>query len=333
MADDVITENDDDKDDLEIIEVEEIPAEAPGAKPDDADDEDEADDKKADSEEDDGEDTRLADDKQDDEDDSKSRKRKWKRVPNAERRRVMREGKEAANRQIDHLTAELLETRRRLEALEGNSNSLTGARFEDQIAKADDDMRLAERIFAEAVKGQDANDIADALRIRDAAKDAKKALEDQKVEHETRAKPSQDNGTATRLAGEWTRANSSWYGVNPAATAIANRIDVRMANEGWDKNRPEYFQELTQRVTEAFQEARDGGETRKDLKADPPAKKRAPPQGGRGESGGDRKTGVYVTPERKEALIEKGVWDDPKERARYLRAFEKYDRENRSAGQ
>ena len=35
---------------------------------------------------------------------------------------------------------------------------------------------------------------------------------------------------------------------------------------------------------------------------------------------------VYISPERKEAMIEAGVWDDPETRQRYLKQYADYDR-------
>ena len=35
---------------------------------------------------------------------------------------------------------------------------------------------------------------------------------------------------------------------------------------------------------------------------------------------------VYVTPERKQAMIDAGAWEDPVKRARMLKAYQAYDR-------
>ena len=40
---------------------------------------------------------------------------------------------------------------------------------------------------------------------------------------------------------------------------------------------------------------------------------------------------VYISPERKEALIEAGVWDDPVLRAKYVKRYSEYDRLNKKA--
>lgn len=57
------------------------------------------------------------------------------------------------------------------------------------------------------------------------------------------------------------------------------------------------------------------------------------PRGPRITTGGRerplRKNEVYISAERKAALIEKGVWDDPVLREKYLKQYQKYDREQR----
>jgi hypothetical protein len=39
---------------------------------------------------------------------------------------------------------------------------------------------------------------------------------------------------------------------------------------------------------------------------------------------------VYINPERKQALIEAGVWDDPILRKKYAARYAEYDRNQRS---
>ena len=43
-----------------------------------------------------------------------------------------------------------------------------------------------------------------------------------------------------------------------------------------------------------------------------------------------RKTEVYVSPDRKQALIDAGVWDDPVLRTKYVKRYQEYDRNNKS---
>ena len=39
---------------------------------------------------------------------------------------------------------------------------------------------------------------------------------------------------------------------------------------------------------------------------------------------------VYISPERKQALIEAGVWDDPVLRQKYVKRYAEYDRQNKA---
>lgn len=59
----------------------------------------------------------------------------------------------------------------------------------------------------------------------------------------------QDNAP-NPLAQEWVRTNSSWFG-SPRfkeQSQIVRVIDAALASDGWDKNTPEYFEELDRRI-------------------------------------------------------------------------------------
>jgi len=43
-----------------------------------------------------------------------------------------------------------------------------------------------------------------------------------------------------------------------------------------------------------------------------------------------KKNEVYISPERKDAMVEAGVWDDPELRQRYLKQYATYDAEHRT---
>ena len=56
-------------------------------------------------------------------------------------------------------------------------------------------------------------------------------------------------------------------------------------------------------------------------------RRKAPPTGNtREHAPPTTKNEVVVTPERKQAMIDAGVWDDPVARKRYLKAYQEYDR-------
>ena len=98
-------------------------------------------------------------------------------------------------------------------------------------------------------------------------------------------------------------------------SAIVNAIDASMTRQGYDATTREYWEELTSRVAARVSD-------------DAPAPRRkAPPQGStREHAPPSTRKEVYVTPERKAAMIEAGVWDDPVARNRMLKAYQTYDK-------
>ena len=93
------------------------------------------------------------------------------------------------------------------------------------------------------------------------------------------------------------------------------------------KATPAYWQELSRRVGAAFQQSAKPA-AKREAAAPAPGKKTAPPQGqSREHAPQSTRKEVYVTPERKQAMIDGGLWDDLKERAATLKAYAQYDRD------
>jgi len=124
-------------------------------------------------------------------------------------------------------------------------------------------------------------------------------------------------------AQQWLEANP-WY--DPSArdedSAVTKAIDDRMVRDGWDPASPEYWHELTRRVAGRINTAsdNDGGSERT-------PRRKAPPTGNTREfAPTSTRNEVVVTPERKQAMMEAGAWDDPVARKRLLKAYQEYDR-------
>ena len=60
-------------------------------------------------------------------------------------------------------------------------------------------------------------------------------------------------------------------------------------------------------------------------------RRKAPPTGQtREHAPQSTKREIYVTPERKQAMIEAGIWDDPVRRNQMLKAYQAYDKSSAS---
>lgn len=305
---DKITETDEE---FDIIEGTPPEDDAKHEEQDDAEDGDDA--------EDEG-DERLAESEDDHEDEisNQSRKRRLKR------REVQKRAKENAQRELDmlrHTNAELL---RRVSAIEGHTLQTNEQGIDQRLQQTLHEIRQAESIMARATEAGNGDDVVAAMRIRDEAMSRAQQLQYNKQQmaqvREQAAQPQADP-RVQNYAQEWMQANP-WY--NPRGgdddSSVVNAIDASMTAQGYDPTSRAYWEELTRRV--AARVADDGGNARE---AAP--RRKAPPQGGtREHAPTSTRKEVYVTPERKAAMIEAGVWDDPVARNRMLKAYQAYDK-------
>jgi hypothetical protein len=304
------------KDDDEIVVVETDgteQAEQPEPQAEEPDDDDDDDDSRMGTSEDDSEDE-IVD------------KAKKTRETRTKRRQVQKAAKERSQRELNYLRQQNAELMRRMAAVEGNTLTQNAAGVQQQLQQALAEARQAEAIMARAIEAGNGDDVATALRIRDEAKDRAKQLADYKDRVEAAAKQAvapRADPRVTDYAQQWLAANE-WY--DPQArdedSAITKAIDNALAREGWDPTSPDYWHELTRRVSN-----RIGGNDEADEAPARTAKRKAPPTGNTREyAPPSTKNEVVVTPERKQAMVEAGVWDDPVARKRYLKAYQEYDR-------
>lgn len=300
MAD--LTENDDDLIPVETPPAEDIEADAPVADADDSDED---------------EDERLAesDDDHDEDVTASNRSRRHKR------REMQKRAKEKAQRELEMLRQTNAELMRRVAAIEGQTLQSSAQTLEQRLAQAQREVQQAETIIAKATEAGNGEDVVAAMRIRDQAIAEAQQLAAAKQQFDHVRQQPVANPQVVNYAKEWLSANP-WY--DPQGrdrdSALTKAIDNELAREGYNPATREYWEELTARVSEAFGGSDDGAA------AAPRPKRKAPPTGTTREHvPPSTKKEIYVTPERKQAMIEAGVWDDPVQRQRYLKAYQAYD--------
>ncbi len=314
MADDVFNEDDEE---LVIVEPEEQSDEQP-SEPDDSDEQDD---------DDDGDDERTGVSEDDSEDEIVDKNKKI-REQRTKRRQLQKQAKERSQRELAMLREQNAELMRRMQAIEGNTLTQQAQSIEQQYNAALYEAQQAETIIARAVEAGNGEDVAVAMRLRDEAKERAQQLayaKQQAEQYAQQAVQPQADPRVVDYAKQWLDANP-WY--NPQGrdeeSAITKAIDNALAAEGWNPSSEEYWHELTRRVA-----ARIGGESATTSRREAAPRRKAPPTGNtREHAPASTKNEVVVTPERKQAMIEAGVWDDPVARNRYLKAYQAYDREN-----
>jgi hypothetical protein len=296
-------------DDKTEIEEELIPVDEPIE--DDGEDED------GDEGEDEGDD-RLAESDDDSEDDIASGS-KSNRDRRRKRRDMQRRAKDAAERKIQLLERQNAEMFQRLSAVEGFTQNTNAQSIDARIAQALREIQQAEMIIAKATEAGNGEDVVAAMRIRDQANANAYQLSQAKQQFDTQRQQAQQPRVDPNVVGyakQWMEANP-WY--DPSGrdrdSAVTKAIDNELASEGYDPASRDYWEELTTRVADSLGEG------------DKKPKRRAPPTGRtREHAPTSTKKEIYVTPERKAAMIEAGAWDDVAKRNRLLKAYQEQDR-------
>jgi hypothetical protein len=312
MADNQLTENDG-EDEFEIIEGEAPVEEAATEDADNSDDDDD---------DDDG-DERLGD--SEDDSDEEIARRSRSNVKRMKQRERQKRAKEHADRELAELREQNDALLRRVSVIEGNTLASNVSALDQRIAQAQADVKQAESIIARAVEAGNGDDVATAMRLRDEAQYEAQQLWQQKQQVEQVRQQHANPGPDPRVvnyAKEWMDANP-WY--DPRGrdedSAITKVIDNQLAAEGYNPKDADYWHELTRRVA-----SRIGGDDEVETRQSP-SKRKAPPTGTTREHAPvSTKKEIYVTPERKQAMIDAGIWDDVPRRNQMLKAYQAYDK-------
>lgn len=240
---------------------------------------------------------------------------------------------EARNR--DKLELEFLRKRnddleRRISAQEQRTHSLDLSAFDGAIAKATQEAEMADRVIAKAVAAGNGEDVTQAMRYRDQALAKIQQLNYQKMQFgNQKPQPQQINEMTMHYAQEFIKENP-WYDAQgrDEDSAIVIAIDQSLAKEGFNPQTEEYWEELRRRAAKRLPERFEGEAPRREPKREP---RGGPAVGsGREHAPATTRREIYISPERKQALIEAGVWDDPVLRNKYVQRYAEYDRQNRS---
>jgi hypothetical protein len=296
---DVIKEDDDTKDD-DIIIVEEDPNKKPVAN----DDEDEDDDPRVKNS---GEDD---DDIHPDDPDNKEREaiRERRRLEKLERKDRRDQAIKRDKLEMDFLRKRNDDLERRLTAQEQRAHTADLRGFDSEIVRAQQEAEMAEKVIAKAVAAGNGDDVAQAMRYRDAAIHRAQQLAWQKQQASQQPPAQSAVDDEAMVHAKQFLSDNKWY--DPQGrdedSAIVLAIDQSMNRDGYDPRSPDYWDELRKRAARRLPDrfgkvqSRDNTQTREERTA------RGGPAVGSGKEHAPTSTRreVYISPERKQALIE-----------------------------
>jgi hypothetical protein len=319
--------------------------------------------------EDDKEASRSEDDEEDEDDgpteteeEIRERRRKEKLVRKERKEKAMARDK----LEMTFLRQRNEELEKRIRAQELRSDRQDHYTLEQQIEDAEERARMAEQVIAKAIAEANGDDATKAIKIRDEAIEKIRQLQlyrdkiSQQSEQKQKEKSNSVDPLVVSYAQAWMSKND-WYDsqAKDIDSRIVLAIDQSLVEEGYVPKTAQYWRELDKRVRaklphrydddHSFDEDEDSSSTKRrtaskrsnpleryaedeDNYASPPTRaKKGPPVGQQSESGmGAKKKEIYISKDRKEALIQAGVWDDPVLRMRYVKRYQDWDKENAS---
>lgn len=257
------------------------------------------------------------------EDDGLSRDDRNKRNREERQRKkdAQKRARERDKRRLESLTNELQRLREEVTAVRGDTISHTVKAAENDLSAAQREIEQAEYVIARALEEGNAADVVAAMRLRDDAKAKAANLSQSKTQieqqRESLRQPKAPDPRVVENAKAWMNANP-WYNPNGSDenSRVTAQIDAELVREGYDPASTTYWKELSERVQDELNDRAA------------PQRKSPPVRGNREVTPHSSRREVYVTPERKQAMIEAGVWDDPVARKETLKYYREYDLKN-----
>ena len=234
--------------------------------------------------------------------------------------------------ELDFLRKRNDDLERRVSAQEQRAHQVDLGGYDNAIAKAAEEVDMAERVIAKAVEAGNGSDVAQAMRYRDQAMQKAQQLQYAK-QQAAQQKPQPQGQSIDDMTMHYAKefmAENPWYDSQgrDEDSAIVIAIDQALSKDGFNSQTEEYWDELRKRTARRLPE--------KFKNQSQPAKEERTPRGGPAVGSGrehapaSTRKEIYLSPERKQALIDAGVWEDPVLRMKYAKRYSEYDRANKA---
>jgi len=231
---------------------------------------------------------------------------------------------ESLKREIAARDEILQQAMQRLDAVERRTHGADVAAVNAELQKATDAYNYFKSQHAEAVSAANGQLATQAFENMQAAMQRAQQLDGIRRAAQSPHQMAQPQPLDPRLkmqAETWLERNN-WYDPNGGDmdSRVALTIDKELAREGWNPTTEQYWDELDARLKKYLPHRYNPGYNK------PQGKPRAPVAGSGRESSTASSGGYKLSPERVKAIKDAGKWDDPKERAAMIKAYQTYDR-------
>jgi hypothetical protein len=262
--------------------------------------------------------------------------REAKRNRRRAKKDLIRKTNQEKDLRLAQLQRENEDFRRRLGDLERNTKAEQIVRIDKNIEDAQVRLEYAKMKLAEATQNNDGQAMVEAQTLWQNANDEVRKWSGFRTQADAEYKKSQSasanvpDPAIQRLATRWMSENS-WYDprANDKDSSVAKKIDELMITQGWDPTSQDYWDELTDRLRKELPHRYN--ENNDDDSRDVRRPRNVVGSSGREASaayGGVNRTQFVLSPDRVRAMKEAGAWDNPERKARMIKQFIAYDRQN-----
>jgi hypothetical protein len=277
------------------------------------------------------------------------------------RRQRDNERRRADRAELVTLRQEVARLKGRFEEQDARIANSEAQGIDGQIANVEAEIARAATIMSRAMAAQNGDDFAKAMEIRDALRDQRGRLLAQKESmggsqteegaatggRVQRADPRQLSAQQVQFARIFATRHP-WYkhGSADQDSQMVVQLDNEMTAQGLNPSTPEYWMELETRIREEmphkFQTEGAGGQGGQKVNGNGQQNgtgntrttggPKLPGSGNAGGSGASSGGPIkfHLSPARKQALVDLGVWDDPEQRMKHIRRFVEWDKANPS---
>jgi len=268
-----------------------------------------------------------------DDDDKKERRRS----ENKSRRQRQKEARERDQRELKFLRSRNETVEKQVMELTRRQNQTEVSQVDARINQLDAAIKNAGSVYAKAISAGEGDDAAEAMSIRDTLKEQRDGLKAYKEQAGAASQQDEVDPVLVENVRSW-HGRNKWFdfGRRDEDSAIAGAIDDMMARDGWDPRSPEYYDELDKRVARRLPHLgkKSGKEGADDLDDD-----RGGDRGSQRKQGGPKfrvggrerslkSNEVHISKERRDAMQEAGMWDDPVLRKKQLARYASWDKEH-----
>lgn len=279
------------------------------------------------------EDERLRSDEDDDEEDHSGNEQETPEQRAERRREERRKRKERQRRAEAEAKAEIQRLREANEFLGSKMQQFEALALRNEARAVDQRLfearkrhEYAEQAHAEAVARGDGIGASNALRaINAAAADYNEAqairgrLMSIGQEPMPQPRPQGPDPTLVSKARAFIEKHA-W--IDPSGTkdedsAVARALDIKLQADGYDPRTDEYWETLERKLKERLPHRFKSG-------------RQSPPVTGGMDRAASGKRPFYLSPERKKAIIDAGMWDDPTQRQKMIKRYAEYDAQQKT---